>query len=152
MTRRVKCVISAHSARSVAATVSETKRATPLQPLHCLKYGLSTTGRDLKNDVTCVQCEFCFIDGRSGYDSGRKRARTSNVQLYTPPYRPELYRKHLEGQHADQWRQYNSMSNASKKEYFASKKATSPTISSLFDSKGSDDVLKSICQYNLRGV
>jgi hypothetical protein len=79
---------------------SAKKRSTPFQPGHCLEYGHSIMAYGLKKEVTCVQCDFCFYDGRSGDDTGRKRSRTDNLQLFTPPYRPELYRKHLEGQHA----------------------------------------------------
>jgi hypothetical protein len=87
---------------SIAATMSA-KRTTPFQPSHCFEYGLAITGRDLKNAVSCVQCKFCVYDGRSGDDVGRKRVRTNSTQLFTPPYRPDLYRKHLETQHADQF-------------------------------------------------
>jgi hypothetical protein len=104
------------------------KRTTPFQPSHCFEYGLAITGRDLKNAVSCVQCEFCVYDGRSGDDVGRKRVRTNSTQLFTPPYRPELYRKHLETQHADQWLHYQSMSISSKKVYFDSKKKGASSI------------------------
>ena len=103
------------------------------------------TAYGLKKDVSCVQCEFCIYDGRSGGDDkSRKRAQTNHVQMFTPPYRPELYRKHLEGQHADQWLVYKDMTKALKKEYFATKKkAAYPTLSSMFQPKsGGNNVLE----------
>jgi hypothetical protein len=123
---------------SVASTMSA-KRTTPFQPAHCLMYGLLITGRGLDKDVTCVQCQFCLYDGRSGDDVGRKRVRTVNVQMYTPPYRPELYRKHLERQHADKWLEYQSMAMSVKKAYFDSKKEAAMKNSvASFVIKGAD--------------
>ena len=113
------------------------KRNTPFQPSHCLQFGLAITGYDLKKAVTSVQCEFCVYEGRSGDDVARKRARTNNIQLFTPPYRPELYRKHLERQHADKWLEYQSMTTCSKKAYFGSMKKAATSIVN-FASKGTD--------------
>ena len=121
---------------------SAKKHSTPFQPGHCLEYGLSIMAYGLKKEVTSVQCDFCFYNGRNGDDTGRKRSRgTDNLQLFTPPpYCPELYCKHLEGQHAVQWLEYyKSMSKPSKMSYFISKKeAAMPSISSIFEPKGVD--------------
>ena len=126
--------------------MSSAQRSTPFQVANCLHYGLVITEYDLKKDVSCVQCECCIYDGRSGGDDkSRKRVRTNHVQMFTPPYRPELYRKHLEGQHADQWLVYKDMTMALKKEYFATKKkAAYPTFSCMFQPKsgGSNNVLE----------
>ena len=94
------------------------KRSTPFQPAHCLEYGLSITGRDLGRAVSSVQCDFCVYLGRTGEDVGRKRSRTQNIQLFAPPFRPELYRKHLQKQHGDEWLEYQSLSKEMKKTYF----------------------------------
>jgi hypothetical protein len=72
------------------------KRTTPFQLSHCLEYGLTIMGRDVKKVVSCVQCNFCVYGGRNGDDIGRKRMQTESIYLFTPPYSPELYYKHLE--------------------------------------------------------
>ena len=41
--------------------------------------------------------------------------QTNSTHLFTPPCCPELYRKHLETQHADQWLCYQSMPISSEK-------------------------------------
>ena len=93
-------------------------RKTPFQPSHALEYGLSVIGVDLQKAVSCVQCNFCVYFGRSGDNEGRKRARTENTRLYTPPYRPEAYRTHLRSQHAEPWLTYQALSKADKKTFF----------------------------------
>ena len=100
-------------------------RKTPFQTSHALEYGLSITAHDLQKAVSCVQCDFCVYYGRIGDDEGRKRARTRNTRLFSPPFRPELYRKHLTSQHAEHWLAYQSLSNAEKKIFFDNKRNAS---------------------------
>jgi hypothetical protein len=100
---------------------------------------------DLKNTVSCMQCKFCVYDGRSGDYVGRKRVWTNSTQLFIPPYRPELYRKHLETQHADQWLHYKSMTISSKKVYFDSKKKRASSIVN-FAWKGTDALVITIAR------
>ena len=97
-------------------------RKTPFQPSHALEYGLSITAHDLQKAVSCVQCNFCVFYGRIGDDEGRKRARTQKIQFFSPPFRPELYRKHHTSQHAEHWLAYQSLSNTEKKIFFDNKR------------------------------
>jgi hypothetical protein len=119
--------------------MSTTKRSTPFQPTDCVTYGLEITGYDMKKAVTCVQCLFCAYEGRIGRsddDSARKRARTNKIKLFSHPYRPENFRRHMEGQHAEQWSNYQSLSRSLKKEYFNEKAKAASIVK--FASKDSD--------------
>jgi hypothetical protein len=105
--------------------MSTTKRSTPFQPTHCVTYRIEITGYDMKEAVTCVQCLFCAHEGRiirsEEDDRARKRARTDKIKLFSTPYRPENFRKHMEGQHAGQWTHYHTLSRYLQKEYFNEK-------------------------------
>jgi hypothetical protein len=71
-------------------------------------------GHNVKKAVLCVQCNFCIYDGWNGDDIGRKRMRIESIYLFTPPYHPELYCKHLEKQHVERWFEYQGLSKAEK--------------------------------------
>ncbi len=101
------------------------KHTTPFQLSHCLEYGLTIAGRDVKKAMLCVQCNFYVYGGWSGDDIGRKHMRTKSICLFMPPYYPELYRKHFEKQHAEGWLEYQGLSKVEKQMFFHwEKKAT----------------------------
>ncbi|CAM6025211.1 unnamed protein product [Sphagnum balticum] len=101
------------------------KRTTSFQLSHCLEYGLTIRGCDVKKAVSCVQCNFCIYGGRSGDDIGRKHMRIESICLFTPPYHLKLYRKHLKKQHAEGWLECQGLSKAKKQMFFdRQKKAT----------------------------
>jgi hypothetical protein len=77
------------------------KRSTPFGRGHDLEYGLKVVELCPDNKmVTAVQCQFCVFIGREACEGpGVKRKRTSNTHFFHMPFRPELYRKHLELQH-----------------------------------------------------
>jgi hypothetical protein len=83
-----------------------------------LEYGFTITGHDVKKVVSCVQCNLCVYDGRSGDDIGRKRTRTKSIYLFMPPYRPNLYRKHFKKQHAEGWLKYQGLFKVEKQMFF----------------------------------
>jgi hypothetical protein len=79
----------------------------------------------VKKAVSCVQCNFYVYGGRSGDDVGRKRMRIKFICFFTPPYCPELYRKHIEKQHAKGWLEYQGLSKVEKQMFSdRQKKAT----------------------------
>ncbi|BBN02960.1 hypothetical protein Mp_2g19640 [Marchantia polymorpha subsp. ruderalis] len=126
-----------------------TKRTTPFQEKHCIQFGLEIAGRDIKKLVICVQCRFCVHFGRDGDDVGRKRARSNAICYFSPPYRPELYRKHLENQHSSEWAEYCRLPPDEQRVYFDKSKNT--TMSSFCHS--ASDVLhftigKKTCEHN----
>ncbi|KAH9570353.1 hypothetical protein CY35_02G035500 [Sphagnum magellanicum] len=104
--------------------MSTTKCTTPFQLSPCLEYGFTITGRDVKKVVSCVQCNFCVYDGRSGDDVSRKRTRTKSIYLFMPPYRPHLYCKHLKKQHAEGWLKYQGLFKVEKQMFFNRQKMT----------------------------
>jgi hypothetical protein len=99
------------------------KRQTPFGRGHELEYGLKIVERDPDDKmVTAVQCQFCVFIGRETREGpGVKRKRTSNVHLFHMPFRPELYRKHLEQQHPNDWAEYKALTNEQKKSFFEEK-------------------------------
>lgn len=113
------------------------KRTTPFQEKHCIQFGLEIAGRDIKKLVICVQCRFCVHFGRDGDDVGRKRARSNAICYFSPPYRPQLYRKHLENQHSSEWAEYCRLPPDEQRVYFDKSKNT--TMSSFCHS--ASDVL-----------
>ncbi|CAM6011353.1 unnamed protein product [Sphagnum balticum] len=90
------------------------KCTTSFQLSHCLEYGLIIMGCDMKKAVSRVQCNFYVYGGQNGDDVGHKRMQTKFICLFTPPYRPELYRKHFEKQHVEGWLEYQGLSKAMK--------------------------------------
>ncbi|CAK9879568.1 unnamed protein product [Sphagnum jensenii] len=97
----------------------------PFQLSHCLEYGLTIMGRDVKKAVSRVECNFCVYIGRSGDDVGCKCMQIESICLFTLPYRPKLYCKHLKKQHVEGWLEYQGLSKAKKQMFFdQQKKAT----------------------------
>jgi hypothetical protein len=47
------------------------------------------------------------------------------VKIFTAPFRPELYRKHLQNQHSERWLQYQSLNMLEKKQFFIAKQQAS---------------------------
>ncbi len=79
----------------------------------------------MKKVVSCVQCNFCIYGGRNGDDVGHKCMRIKFICLFMPPYRPELYRKHIEKQRVEGWLEYQGLSKVEKHMFFnRQKKAT----------------------------
>lgn len=61
-----------------------------------------------------------------------KRSRTENTKYFRSPFRPENFRSHLEGQHAQVWQEYSALSEAKKKEFFNKKTALVNTLPGQF--------------------
>jgi hypothetical protein len=64
--------------------------------------------------------------------------RTESICLFTTPYRPKLYRKHLEKQHVEGWLKYQGLSKAEKHMFFDRQKKA--TINRFFST--ANDVLE----------
>jgi hypothetical protein len=55
----------------------------------------------------------CMFIGRESHKGpGVKRKRTENKQLFRFQFRPELFRRHLEQQHTNDWIRYQAMNQA----------------------------------------
>ena len=63
------------------------------QPTHTQEFALEIHERAPNGQVVAVMCLFCKYLRREEVDpASRKRARTENQKLFTPKFRPELYR------------------------------------------------------------
>ena len=68
-------------------------------------------------EVVFVSCSFNVNFGREE-KPGAKCKATANVMHFKKPFRTDLYKCHLEDQHPEHWKQYQSTSDAFKKTYF----------------------------------
>ena len=48
----------------------------------------------------------------------QKHKKTSHTKYFKKPFRVDQYKQHLEGQHETRWKEYQALSNKSKKTYF----------------------------------
>jgi hypothetical protein len=98
-------------------------RRTPFGRGHELEYGLKIVERRSEgNEVIAVQCQFCAFIGRETREvAGVKRKRTNNFHMFRLPFRQELYRKHLESVHAQDWIAYKAFSPEEKRAFFDEK-------------------------------
>jgi hypothetical protein len=72
--------------------------------------------------VIAVQPQFCVFTGRETLEGpGVKRKRTNNVHMFRLPFRQELYRKHLESLHAQDWIAYKALSPEQTRTFFDEK-------------------------------
>jgi hypothetical protein len=90
---------------------------------HQLEYSLKIIERKSDgNEVIAVQCQFCVFIGREIREGpGVKRKRTNNVHMFRLPFRQELYRKHLESVHAQDWIAYKAPCPEQKRAFFDEK-------------------------------
>jgi hypothetical protein len=98
-------------------------RRTPFGRGHEPEYGLKTVERRSDgNEVIAVQWQFCVFIGKETREGpGVKRKRTYGVHMFRLPFRQELYRKHLESVHAQDWIAYNALSPEQKRAFFDEK-------------------------------
>jgi hypothetical protein len=96
---------------------------TPFGRGHELEYGLQIVERRSDgNEVIAVQCQFCVFIGRETREGpGVKRKRTNNVHMFRLPFCQELYRKHLESVHAQDWIAYKALCPEQKRAFFDEK-------------------------------
>lgn len=99
------------------------KRQTPFGHGHEFEFGLKIVEKstDGKN-VIAVQCNFCVFNGReTRKGAGVKQKCTANVHFFRSPFRPKLYRKHLEIVHTSDWLNYKTLSTEQKHKFFDEK-------------------------------
>ena len=94
------------------------KRQTPFQLSHQLEYGLKMVEKaPSSSEIVSVSCRFCISFGREE-KIGSKRKATTNVMYFKKPFRSDSYRRHMETQHPERWKQYTSCNNESKAKFF----------------------------------
>ena len=95
-----------------------TKRSRPYQKTHDLQYGVHVSERDPKTSrVLTVACRFCEVFGKE-LSVGSKRARTSRVKLFRPPFRTDNYTSHHATVHGAKWKEYLSADPDGRKAFF----------------------------------
>ena len=106
------------------------------QTEHLIKYGLSVIERDVRTmEVCAVRCQFCvFFDREEVVGQKRERQQTEHIKDFKS-FSPELYRKHLQGQHLTLWGAYEKLSQVEKASYFNEKVQHKATISGHFGQK-----------------
>ena len=94
------------------------KRQTPFKSVYLKEYGLVIVECAPQSaEVVSVSCSFCVNFGREE-KPGAKRKATANVMYFKKPFRTDSYTQHLEAQHPEHWKQYQSTSDALKKIFF----------------------------------
>ena len=98
--------------------MSKMKRQIPFKSVHLKEYGLVIMECALQGaEVVSVSCSFCVNFGREE-KPGAKCKLTANVVYFKKPFRTDSYKCHLEDQHHEHWKQYQSTSDALRKYYF----------------------------------
>ena len=84
----------------------------PFKSVHLKEYGFVIVECAPQNaEVESVSCSFCVNFGREE-KPGAKCKATANVMHFKKPFRTDLYKCHLEDQHPEHWKQYQSTSDA----------------------------------------
>ena len=98
--------------------MSKMKRQTPFKSVHLKEYGLVIVECAPQSaEVASVSCSFCINFGREE-KPGVKCKAIANVMYFKKPFRTDSCKHHLEVQHPEHWKQYQSTSDALKKKYF----------------------------------
>ena len=98
--------------------MSKMKRQMPSKSVPLKEYGLVIVECAPQSaEVVSVSCSFCVSFGREE-KPGAKRKATANVMYFKKPFRTDSYTRHLEDQHPEHWKQYQSTSDALDKNYF----------------------------------
>ena len=110
-------------------------RSTPYKSQHGLKYGVKVCqySTDSPNEVLAAECQFCVYYGRE-VKVGLKRKQTGNVKYFKHPFRADNYLQHLNNQHCEKWKEYQTLNEKEKKEFFTGTPIKS-TIHGFFGAK-----------------
>jgi hypothetical protein len=101
-------------------------RSTHFQQAHIALFGMEPVERSIEGEIKTVQCRFCIQFGRERREGPAvKRARTQNTALFCFPFRLELFRKHLVGQHTEEWSRFQSLSSEGRESFFDASVAVS---------------------------
>ena len=94
------------------------KRQTPFKSVHVKEYGLVIVEHAPQSaDVVSVSCFYCVNFGREE-KPGAKHKATANVMYLKKQLRTFSHKQHLEDQHPEHWKKYQSTSYALKNNYF----------------------------------
>ena len=93
------------------------KKAPEFNPTYAQKYGLRILSQYLpRKKVVLVECRV-YVAFRHECKFSAKRKVTNNIQLFTS-FQSDQLKAHMEGQHAEEWREYNQSSQEEKESFF----------------------------------
>ncbi|ETK90312.1 hypothetical protein L915_05891 [Phytophthora nicotianae] len=102
------------------------KPARKFRPLWALQYAVAVAEREPETGVpTKAVCLMCRAFERDETEGAKRRKRKTKVQCFSPPWRPDNMRRHLEQQHALRWGQYKDLSDEDKRRFFPTNVAIS---------------------------
>ncbi|EGZ24362.1 hypothetical protein PHYSODRAFT_486551, partial [Phytophthora sojae] len=94
-------------------------RTRKFRPHWALLYALAVAERDPESgQPTKAVCLMCRVFTRDETEGARRRKPRTKVQCFSPPWRPDNMRRHLEQQHALRWAEYKELSDEDKRAYF----------------------------------
>ncbi|RLN26610.1 hypothetical protein BBJ28_00017547 [Nothophytophthora sp. Chile5] len=111
-------------------------QARKFRPQWGLQFALAVAERDpasgAPKTVVCLMCRAFERDETVG---AKRRKPKTRVQRFSPPWRPDNMRRHLEQQHAVRWGEYQALSEGEKRVFF-------PTnVPTLVDTDDADDAI-----------
>ena len=111
-------------------------RSTPYKSQHGLKYGVKVCqySTDSPNEVLAAECQFCVYYGRE-VKVGLKRKQTGNVKYFKHPFRADNYLQHLNNQHCEKWKEYQTLNEKEKRSSSLEPPSSLPFMASLEQNK-----------------
>ncbi|KAG3160667.1 hypothetical protein PI126_g6790 [Phytophthora idaei] len=95
------------------------KSARKFRSLWTLQYAVAVAEREPETGApTKAVCLMCRAFGRDETEGAKRRKRKTKVHSFSPPWRPDNMRRHLEQQHALRWGEYKDLSAEDKRRFF----------------------------------
>lgn len=106
------------------------------KPSHKLQFGLAARTRSPSRQVLVVACRFYLTLGR---DESSRIAKTSwrsvDKTRFTPPFCIDYVQTNLSDFHSKIWRQYSSLTDLEKLQFFDKEKSYTETFISRFENR-----------------
>ncbi|KAG6976293.1 hypothetical protein JG688_00001507 [Phytophthora aleatoria] len=98
---------------------SADKSARKFRSLWTLQYAVAVAEREPETGApTKAVCLMCRAFERDETEGAKRRKRKTKVHSFSPPWRPDNMRRHLEQQHALRWGEYKDLSAEDKRRFF----------------------------------
>ncbi|KAG2789190.1 hypothetical protein PC129_g692 [Phytophthora cactorum] len=95
------------------------KSARKFRSLWTLQYAVAVAEREPETGApTKAVCLMCRAFERDETEGAKRRKRKTKVHSFSPPWRPDNMRRHLEQQHALRWAEYKDLSAEGKRRFF----------------------------------
>ncbi|KAL3672160.1 hypothetical protein V7S43_002823 [Phytophthora oleae] len=122
------CAVGKIALRNIqnAIRILMAKPTRKFRPHWALLYALAVVERDPQTGApTKAVCLMCRTFERDETEGSRRRKPKTKVHCFSPPWRPDNMRRHLEQQHALRWRQYRDLNGEDKRRFFPTNVAIS---------------------------